>query len=136
MADNYDIQGIINDLKEKEEMDPDKHDGCYELMRETIEAYSKLDDISVLDFSDLNLVYLTTVGTFRQGLDAKKKTVNESHLLPDDKEYLIINKYGEEIYCYDRIREELKIARCDEIKLLFKFRYDCHLSNYITTLKL
>lgn len=24
------------------------------------------------------------------------------------KEYLIINKYGEEIYCYDRIREELK----------------------------
>ena len=90
MADNYDIQGIINDLKEKEEMDPDKHDGCYELMRETIEAYSKLDDISVLDFSDLNLVYLTTVGTFRQGLDAKKKTVNESHLLPDDKEYLIM----------------------------------------------
>ena len=37
--------------------------GCYELMRKTIEAYSKLKDFSVLDYKDLNLVYLTTVGT-------------------------------------------------------------------------
>ncbi len=32
MAEIYDIQSIMNALKEKEEMDPDKHDGCYYLM--------------------------------------------------------------------------------------------------------
>ena len=88
MAEEYDVQAIMNALKEKEEMDPDQHDGCYELMRETIEAYGKLKDFSTLDYKDLNLVYLTTVGTWKQGIEGKKKTVNESHLLSDDKEYL------------------------------------------------
>ena len=90
MAKEYDIQAIMNTLKTKEEMDPDQHDGCYELMRVTIEAYGKVDDYSVIDYKDLNLVYLTTVGTWKQGIESKKKTVNESHLLPDDKGYLII----------------------------------------------
>ena len=33
MAENYDVQAIINDLKEKEEIKAEQHDGCYELMR-------------------------------------------------------------------------------------------------------
>ena len=88
MAEEYDVQAIMNALKTKEEMDPDQHDGCYELMRETIEAYGKMDDYSALDYKDLNLVYLTTVGTWKQGIEGKKKTVSESHLPQDDKEYL------------------------------------------------
>ena len=44
MAEEYDVQAIMKALKEKEEMDPDQHDGCYELMRETIEAYGNQDD--------------------------------------------------------------------------------------------
>ena len=88
MAEEYNIQAIMNDLKEKEEMDPDTHDGCYELMRETVGAYAKLDDFSVLDYKDLNLIYLTTVGTWKQKIESKKKTVNDSHLMPDDKEHL------------------------------------------------
>ena len=90
MAEEYDVQAIMNALREKEEMDPDQHDGSYELMRETIEAYSKLNDFSVIDYKDLNLVYLTTVGTWKQGVAGKKKTVGESHLLPEDKEHLTI----------------------------------------------
>ena len=88
MAEEYDVQAIMNALKAKEELDPDQHDGCYELMRETIEAYWKLDDFSILDYRDLNLVYLTTVGTWKQGVESKKKTVNDSHLMSEDKEYL------------------------------------------------
>lgn len=90
MTQDYDVQAILNDLKQKEEMDPDQHDGSYELMRETIEAYSKLQSFDLLDYHDLNLVYLTTVGTWKQGIDSKKKTINDSHLLPDDKEFLIM----------------------------------------------
>ena len=88
MAEEYDVQAIMNALRDKEEMDPDQHDGCYELMRETIGAYGKLDDFSALDYKDLNLVYLTTVGTWKQGIESKKKTVNDSHIMQEDKEYL------------------------------------------------
>ena len=90
MAQGYDVQAIMKLLRGKSEMNPDEHDGCYELMRKTIEAYSKLKDFSVLDYKDLNLVYLTTVGTWRQGIEAKKNTIKESHLLSDDKEHLIL----------------------------------------------
>lgn len=88
MVEKYDVQAIIKDLKTKEEMNPEKHDGCYELLRETVNAYAKLNDFSALDYKDLNLIYLTTVGTWSHGLDAKKKMVNECNLTPDDKEYL------------------------------------------------
>ena len=88
--DKYDVQAIINDLKEKTEMKAEQHDGCYELMRATIEAYARLADLSELDYKDLNLVYLTTIGTWSHGLDAKKNAVNESHLLSEDKEHLIM----------------------------------------------
>lgn len=50
MSEEYNVQAIIDDLKTKEEMDPNKHDGSYELMRKTVEAYAKLNDLSVLDF--------------------------------------------------------------------------------------
>lgn len=96
MAENYDVQAIMKALNEKEELDPDKHDGSYELMRATIAAFSKLKDYSVLNYKDLNLVYLTTVGTWKQGIEGKKKTVNESHLLTEDKE--ILNKLWDKIW--------------------------------------
>ena len=88
MAEEYNVQAIMNDLRMKDEMDPDQHDGCYEILRETVEAYSKLPDFSVLDYKDLNHVYLITVGTWSQGFDAKKKMLEESHLQVDDKEFL------------------------------------------------
>ncbi len=89
MPEKYDKQEITRDLKAKCEMDPDQYDGCYELMRTTIESYARLQDLSALDFSDLNLVYLTTVGTWKLGIEAKKNKVVESHILPDDKKRLI-----------------------------------------------
>ena len=88
MADHYDIHAIIDALKEKQEMDPDSHDASYELMRETISAYAALGDYSILDFKDLNLVYLTAVGTWKQNVELKKKTVSESHLTESEKERL------------------------------------------------
>ena len=84
----YDTQGIMQALREKEELDPDSHDGSYEIMRETIWAYAHLKDLSAIDYHDLNLVYLTSVGTFKHGIEAKKRIIDESHLRSEDKEYL------------------------------------------------
>lgn len=39
-----DTEKLINDLKLEHEMNPDKHDGCYELMREIVASYSQMTD--------------------------------------------------------------------------------------------
>ena len=88
IPEQYDIKRMLHDLKQKEEMDPDSHDGSYRMMRETIKAYAGMRDLSVIDYRDLNLVYLTTVGTWKHGIGAKKATINESHLNAADKEHL------------------------------------------------
>ena len=88
METKYDIQAIMEALKTKEEMDADMHDGCYQLMRATIEAYGNMTDYGGLDYKDLDLVYQTTIGTWKQNVDAKKKTIEESHLREEDKTQL------------------------------------------------
>lgn len=79
---------LIQKLQHCKEMIPDKHDASYEIVRDTIRAYSHIDDLSILDYRDLNLVYLMAIGTWRQQIQAKKKTIAESHLLEEDKESL------------------------------------------------
>lgn len=75
-------------LLHAEEMDSDSHDATYELIREVIKAYETLGDLSICDYKDLDLVYLMCVGTWKQGLDEKKKTVSKSHLPDDEKKRL------------------------------------------------
>ena len=89
MKEKYDVQAILDDLKSAEEMNPDLHDGCYRLMRETIKAYAKLADYSILDYRDMDLIYLTTVGTWKHNIEAKKKKIIESHLQEEDKQSLV-----------------------------------------------
>jgi 5-methylcytosine-specific restriction protein B len=79
---------LLHRLQEMPELIPDEHDGSYELMRETMDAYSRMNDISVLNHKDLNLVYLITVGTWTHSIDKKKKTIGESHLSAEDKKHL------------------------------------------------
>ena len=87
-AELYDVEKFMQDLKLKQEMDPDLHDGSYRMMRDTVKAYSYLRDYSELDYRDLNLIYLTSVGTWKHGIEAKKKNIDESHLSLTDKVYL------------------------------------------------
>lgn len=82
MSREYDIDGIIKYLQGLEDIDPDAYDGSYEFVRETVSAYTKLNDFSVLDYHDLNLVYLMAVGTWKHSIDKKKDSVDASHL-PD-----------------------------------------------------
>lgn len=79
---------LIQKLQHSEEIDPDKYDGTYELVRETIKSYAEMDDLNICDYKDLNLVYLMTVGTWKHKVSAKKKTVDESHLPESSKNKL------------------------------------------------
>ena len=54
MAGNIDAESIRNELLKKTEMDPYKHDGSYELMKATVEAYAEMGKLSELDYKELN----------------------------------------------------------------------------------
>lgn len=79
---------IVQKLIHSEEMDPNSYDATYELIREVIKAYENVEDLSICDYKDLNLVYLMCVGTWKHGIDAKKKTVDDSHLPSEEKSRL------------------------------------------------
>lgn len=88
---------IVQELLRADEMEPDAHDATYELIREVINSYEIMGDLSVCDYRDLNLVYLMCVGTWKHGFDAKKKTIDASHLPDSEKSRLknLLDELGE-----------------------------------------
>ena len=76
---------LLDDLKQVPEMNPDEHDGSYELMREIVSSYAKTEDFSACNFKDLNAVYAMAVGTWKMNSQKKKEYVNQSHLSDDEK---------------------------------------------------
>ena len=76
---------LMQDLQQLSEMDPNKHDGSYELMREIVSAYASMDDLSMCDFLDLNAVYAMAVGTWKLNTEKKKEYVNSGHLPDSEK---------------------------------------------------
>lgn len=82
---------VVDTLKTAEEMDPDKYDGSYELMKSVINSYENMKDRSAIDYNDLNLVYAMVIGTWCQGIGAKKKITSQSHL-PDDQKDVVRRK--------------------------------------------
>ena len=75
---------LLQELKNKQELIADQHDGSYELMRAIVKAYRNVDE-SVLDYNDLNAVYLMSVGTWKHGIPVKKKIIDSSHLTEESK---------------------------------------------------
>ncbi|NLO89471.1 MAG: hypothetical protein GX088_03980 [Clostridia bacterium] len=63
---------LLNRLKNMQELDADAHDGCYKLVRAAVEAFRDVDE-AVIDYKDLNLVYLMTVGTWCHKISEKKR---------------------------------------------------------------
>lgn len=88
---------IVQELLHADEMEPDTHDATYELIREVINSYEIMGDLSVCDYRDLNLVYLMCVGTWKHGFDAKKKTIDASHIPDSEKNRLknLLDELGE-----------------------------------------
>lgn len=79
---------LIERLQDAKEIVPSEYDGSYEIVSEVIKSYSKIPDLSVCDYNDLNLVYLATVGTWKLSIDKKKDTVNKSNLPENEKSRL------------------------------------------------
>ena len=72
-------QEILNKLKHALELSPGEHDGSYELVRTIVSAYRDVDE-AVLDYHDLNAIYLMCIGTWRHSYDKKHEAVHATHL--------------------------------------------------------
>ncbi len=94
---------IIGLLNQEPEMNPDAHDGSYELMREIVAAYSKLADYSSINFKDLNAVYAMAIGTWKLNVEKKKEYVHAGHLPQEQKERMtnVIDNVWNNA-CYER----------------------------------
>lgn len=82
------IQEIITRLTHETEILPDEYDGAYKLMRNAVRRYENLRNKSIIDYSDLDLIYSLCIRTAQNGMDAQKEKVLKSHLLHADKKSL------------------------------------------------
>lgn len=76
---------ILAELKQKSEMIPDEHDGSYELMREIVSSYAKMDSLDECGFRDLNAVYAMAIGTWKMNTEKKKEYVDKTCLPEAEK---------------------------------------------------
>ena len=79
---------LLQDLNDVTEMNPDAHDGSYELMREIVKAYSEMGNLDNCSFRDMNAIYMMAIGTFKANVEKKKEYINLGCLDDVHKEYL------------------------------------------------
>ncbi|AWK51607.1 hypothetical protein DIC82_11480 [Clostridium beijerinckii] len=72
-------------LKNAEELIPDKHDGSYELVRETTRAFKTVPSENI-NLDDLDALFFTSVGTFRRKTNSKKELIDKSNLPDNEKD--------------------------------------------------
>lgn len=79
---------IYDQLKNKEELIPDKYDGSYQLVREVVSSYEKVPNEN-LTLDDLDAMFFMCIGTFKHGVEAEKKLINKSNLPEEEKSRIL-----------------------------------------------
>ena len=82
--------GVKNDaynlLKVSPDIIPDKHDGSYELVRETVKSYTGLNDLNSVTFADIDLIYLMAI--IQTDKKRNSECIDKSSLPDSEKERL------------------------------------------------
>ena len=79
---------IIEELKHKNEIQPEEFDGTYRSVCEALECYEKLRKTTIIDFHDLELLYYLSLGLWTNDRSELKFRIQKSHLLHNDKREL------------------------------------------------
>lgn len=94
---------LLEDIMTMPDINPDKHDGSYELVRETVKSLSKIP-LDIIDVSDLDMLYFMAVGTWKGGAKYRLVKIQQSNLDLEEKERLttvfnrIIEKAKNHVY--------------------------------------
>jgi hypothetical protein len=67
-------------------MNPDAHNGAYELVREAVNALANVNP-EELGIEDLDMLYLMGIGTWKSSYQKKKEKINKSHLSQSEKNF-------------------------------------------------
>lgn len=81
-------KNFIEKLRGQEEIKANEHDASYEAVQKTVELY-KNSDKSKLNFHDLDLIYLLTIGEWSSSISNKINKIRKCNLLESDKGELI-----------------------------------------------
>lgn len=114
-----DKKQLIEELKHRNEILPDEYDGTYKSVREAIECYSKLRKVTLIDYNDLDLLYLLSLGIWKPNSTEKKDRIQKSHLLHNDK--IILNRTLDRIWSVNSRKLFTRKVRNDEIEFLTSF---------------
>jgi len=87
---------IIEELKRKNEILPNEFDGTYRSVRAAVECYSNLKKITIIDRTDLCLLYCLSLGIWNVSDARWRKLVQNSHLFHNDR--LLLEKRLEKIW--------------------------------------
>ncbi len=100
---------LIKKISNISELNPDEYDGSYELMREIVASYSRINDYSKCDYRDLNAIYIMAIGTWKINIQKKKEYVKDSHLSSDEKNRInaVIDKIWDDA-CYGKYKHKGK----------------------------
>lgn len=79
---------IIEELKHKNDIQPNEFDGTYSSVREAVECYAKLKKTTLIDYKDLDLLYYLSLGIWTNDKEELKLRIQNSHLLHIDKHML------------------------------------------------
>lgn len=80
---------LLENIMTLPNINPDKHDGSYELVRETVKSLSNTP-LDIIDVSDLDMLYFMAVGTWKGGAKYRLLKIQQSNLALEEKERLTI----------------------------------------------
>ena len=83
-----DKSNIIEELKHKNEIQPEEFDGTYRSVREALVCYEKLRKTTIIDYHDLELLYYLSLGLWTNDRSELNLRIQKSHLLHNDKREL------------------------------------------------
>lgn len=78
---------LLDSIMNSPDLDPDKHDGSYELVKETLESISKVE-LSNIGIEDLDMLYGMSLGSWRLGIDPRNTRIENSHVSNEEKKRL------------------------------------------------
>ena len=86
-------QELIEELKNTPDIDPYKHDGSYELVRETVKRYCELEDYSSITFEDFDLFHQMVIMT--KNKESYVIRIEKSHIPEKESLKNIVEKVWE-----------------------------------------
>lgn len=105
----------VEKLKQEKEIYPEKYDGSYELVTETVKQYQTIS-LENINYADIDLIYFMTVGSWAFGMEKRKELIQKTSLDQPKKEYLtmlidqVMEKAKNREYIHDEFPDKVTVG--------------------------